>query len=165
MEKLDQERILKATEALEAFLRPEIREIVNAARAGFKDEQYLMELPDPDTVTLSMEDIAALVVKTSNHYARMARLNGMVQAQLKISEGRYKSIYKRSKTGKNEDEREANAMENASAEYSDFTIVEAVSEIVSGLERAARVASESARKIYDRASAQYVAEHRSHGHQ
>jgi hypothetical protein len=165
MEHLDEDKIQKAISALETFLRPEIREIVSAARSGFSDEQYLVELPNPDTVDLTMEEISSLVVKTSNHYAKMARLNGMVKAQLKISEGRYKSIYKRAKVGRNEDEREANAIHAASMEHSDLTIVEAVNEIVDGLERAARVASESARKIYDRASAQYNAERRSFDHQ
>jgi hypothetical protein len=163
-QQLDHDKILEVLEALETFLRPELRDIVIGAREGFKGDKYIIELPNPETVDLSLVELAGLVVRTSNHYQQMSILNGIIKGLLKISEGRYKNIYRRSKSGKNEAEREANAMESAHTEYNDYILVDSIGEIVEGLERAARNASESARKIYDKASAAQTAEHRATNH-
>jgi len=56
-----------------------------------------------------------------------------------------------------------NATEAAHQEHLDLAIVEAAVDIANALERSARVASESARKIYDKVLAQAQADQRS-GH-
>jgi pyruvate formate-lyase activating enzyme-like uncharacterized protein len=150
-------------EVLEAILRPEIRQIIEAASTGFSNGEYVIEVPDANQVDLTIEEMASVVARTSNAYSKIARLSGMAKAQQKISEARFKRLYKVSKTGRNDDEREASAMEASSAEFSDLAVVEATVEIADALERAARVASESSRKIYDRVVAQATAERRAAG--
>jgi hypothetical protein len=163
-ERLERTRKSQAfMEAMEEFLRPEVRNIVAAARGGLDNSEYSVEIPDPTLVDLSIEDLAHTVAVTSNAYAKAARMAGLVRAQQKLSEAKYKRVYRTSKVGRNEDEREANAMSEASLEHNDLAVVEAVAEITDALERAARVASESARKIYDRVVAQATADRRSAG--
>lgn len=159
-----EDKITQALVALESFLRPNVREIVRAAREGFENNQYAIYLPDLTVEDLTLEDLSGWVTKTSNHYGQMARLCGVVRASLKISDARYKRAYRTAKVGKNEDEREANAMEASSLEHGDLTIVEAAVEIVDALERSARIASESSRKVFDKAVAQRTAEGRGGGH-
>jgi len=155
-----EERITKALEALESFLRPEVRHIVKAARDGFERDGYAFNIPDPTDVDMSIEEMAAVVAKTSNHYGKMARLSGVVSAALKIADSKYKRAFKVAKVGRNEDERESNAVKATTLEANDLAIVEAAVDIVKGLESAARVASESSRKIFEKILAQRTAENR-----
>lgn len=157
-------KIVQALAALESFLRPSVREIVRAAREGFETDEYAIHMPDPTVVDMTMEELASWVVKTSNHFGQMSRLSGVIHASLKISDSRYKRAFKTAKVGKNEDERELNAMNSSSLEHGDLTIVEAAAEIVDALERSARIASESARKVFDKALAQRTAEGRVANH-
>jgi len=150
-------------EAFEAHLRPEIRNIVKAVNAGLDSPEWSIEIPDPNAVDLTIYDLGSIVAKTANHYGRMARLAGIAQAQLKLSDTKYKRSFKAAKIGKNEDEREKNATQAAHVEHLDLAIVEAAVEIANALERAARIASESARKIYDKVLAQAQADQRA-GH-
>jgi hypothetical protein len=155
-----EELIGRALEALESFVRPNVRHIVTAARDGFERDGYAINIPDPSSVDMTIEEMAAVVAQTSNHYGKMTRLAGLVNAALKISEGKYKKAYKVAKVGSNEAEREANAIQASNLEHNDLTIVEAAVEIANALERSARIASESSRKIFDKILAQRTAENR-----
>lgn len=114
------------------------------------DASLKVELPDPGAVDLPPEDLASLVARTANAYMRASRLAGMCRAEAKISKGRFERKYKQNRQGKNDFEREAFAMGEAADEHEAWTQAEAVAEVADGVEAAARVASESARKLLDR---------------
>jgi len=150
-------------EAFESYLRPEIRTIIKAVKEGLNSSEWAIQIPDPNSIDLTIHDLGSLVAQTANHYGRMARLAGIAQAQLKLSDAKYKRSFKSSKVGKNEDEREKNAIQAAHLEHLDLAIVEGAADIANALERSARVASESARKIYDKVLTQQQADGRA-GH-
>jgi hypothetical protein len=101
--------------------------------------------------------MASLVARTSNVYGRVARLAGMARAQYKLIEGSYKKVYKANRVGKNEAEREANALEAAESEYTALITAEAIVNLAESMELAARIASESARKLIDKIQSMQVA--------
>lgn len=114
----------------------------------------LIDLPDADTVDHSLEELASLVARTSNAYVRAARLAGIARAEYKLAKGRFDRKYKRSRAGRNDAERDANAMEACEDEHAALTAAEAIAELADSLEHGARVASESIRKIFG--SAQHM---------
>jgi hypothetical protein len=101
--------------------------------------------------------MASLVARTSNVYGRVARLAGMARAQYKLIEGSYKKVYKANRVGKNEAEREANALEAAESEYTALITAEAIVSLAESMELAARIASESSRKLIDKIQSMQVA--------
>ncbi len=125
---------------------------------------YHVRIPDINTVDLPLNTIAELVARTSNNYATLARLAGMAKAHQKICQGRYERKYKRLRTvGKNEAERVAYAFEQCEQEHADMTASEALYAIAEALEGAARIASESARKIFDKAANSRDGDYRAQG--
>ena len=84
----------------------------------------------------------------------------MARANYKLIEGKYKKVYKSSRVGKNEAEREAAAMEAAEAEYSALVTCEAIVNLAESLESSARIASESARKLMDKVQSMQIASSR-----
>lgn len=144
-------------------LIPEVREILDIINSN--DQTYLVILPDPDHVDAPLEELASLVARTSNAYGRIARFAGMAKAEAKLAKGRFDRKYKRSKVGNNEAERERVAIEACEEEHVAMTVAEAISDMADQVEHAARVASESARKMYDKASAMNYAQRREdHGY-
>lgn len=142
--------IEKLNELLAQFLDPQIQEIITAYGNGDKSDQYFIEIPDIYSVDMTITDIASLVAKSSNVYGRATRFAGMARAQYKICEGKYKKKYKSNRTGKNEAEREANALEAAEEEYTAMVTSEAIVHLAESMEGAARIASESSRKLMDK---------------
>lgn len=131
----------------------EISEMVEAisSPAG-SDKSFFIEIPDANSVDLHVDDLASLVARTSNTYGRAARFAGKAKAVCKVAEGRYKHKFKISRKGRNEAEREQAGMEAAQDEYLTLTMAEALVELAESMESAARIASESARKLYDKVS-------------
>jgi hypothetical protein len=150
----------KIQETLQEFLEPQLREIVIAYADVEKHSQYYVEIPESDVIDLGIENIASLVARSSNVYGRAARFAGIARAQYKILEGSYKRVYKSNKVGRNEDEREANAMNAAGDEYSALVTCEAIVQLAESIEAAARIASESARKIMDKIQSMQIASYR-----
>lgn len=152
MAQLDSQRVKQAEEALYDLLGPELSQITQAiSLAPSKDSPYLIELPDAYTVDLPVEEIASLVARTSNAYGRVARFAGMARAEAKLAKGRYERKFKRTQgSGSNEKARVANAMEQCHDEHVAMTTAEAIAELADSMESAARVASESIRKIFDK---------------
>jgi len=139
------------------FLNPQLQEIVKAF-ANSKDlDKYYIEIPDANYVDLTINDLASLVARASNVYGRAARFAGIARAQYKLLEGKYKKVYKASRVGKNEAEREASAIAAAEKEYMALTAVEAVVQLAESMEAAARISSESARKLMDKVQTMQVA--------
>lgn len=159
----DKEYTLEEIEDLLAkALGPKLQEILSLIKED--PDKYLIQLPSSDHVDWDLEDLAILVAKSSNAYGRITRLAGMAKAEYKIAKGRFDRKYKQSREGANSEERQANAMKHAEDEHTAMTIAEAAYSLLENLENGARVASESARKIYDKVTAMYVAQGReSHG--
>jgi hypothetical protein len=105
-------------------------------------------LPSSNDVDLHPEEVARLIAKTANQHARACRLAGLARAQYKICEGRYKQKYKSALSqGKNESERQALAAQAAKAEHDRMIFVESIVELCESIETAARISSESARRM------------------
>lgn len=145
---------------MSGFLGPQLNEIVVAYADADQHLKYFVEIPESDVIDLGLEHIASLVARTSNVYGRAARFAGIARAQYKMLEGAYKRVYKSNKVGRNEDEREANAMSAAEDEYAALVTCEAVVELAESIETAARIASESARKLMDKMQSMQIASYR-----
>lgn len=150
----------KLNELLRSFIDPQIQEIVTAYASGEKDSEYFINIPDTDTLDLDIKDLASLVARTSNVYGRIARFAGMARAQYKLIEGSYKRVYKANRVGKNEAEREANALGAAEGEYTALVTAESIVHLAESMEAAARIASESARKLIDKVQSMQIASSR-----
>ena len=147
----------KMNELLRGFIGPQIEEIISAYTSDSSNSLYFVSIPDVDTLYLGIHEMASLVARTSNVYGRVARLAGMARAQYKLIEGSYKKVYKANRVGKNEAEREANALEAAESEYTALITAEAIVNLAESMELAARIASESSRKLIDKIQSMQVA--------
>jgi hypothetical protein len=134
---------------LSDFLNPQIQEVINSYVDNSKNNPYFIEIPEEDVIDLGLDV-----------YGRSARFAGMARANYKLIEGKYKKVYKSSRVGKNEAEREAAAMEAAEAEYSALVTCEAIVNLAESLESSARIASESARKLMDKVQSMQIASSR-----
>ncbi len=154
---MEYQNLQKLNQLLASFLEPQIKEVVSAYGFGENYQKYFVEIPEIHNVDLTMHDIANLVAKTSNAYGRAARFAGMTRAHFKLTEGRYKSIYKKNRIGKNEAEREAAAMLAAEEEYQALVIAESLVHLAESIETSSRIASESARKLMDKMQSMQIA--------
>lgn len=153
------DRLREIEAELYRLLSPQVRDVVKIINDP-DQENYLVTLPDPDTVDAPLEELASLVARTSNAYGRIARFSGMAKADFKLAKGRYDRKYKRARVGRNDAERDKNAMDSCEDEHIAMTVAEAISDMADSMEHAARVASESARKMYDKASSMNFAQRR-----
>jgi len=147
----------KLNELLKQFIDPQIQEIVTAYASGDRDSEYFITIPDINVLDLGIHELASLVARTSNVYGRVARFAGMARAQYKLIEGSYKRVYKANRVGKNEAEREANALGAAEDEYTALITAESIVSLAESMESAARIASESARKLIDKVQSMQIA--------
>jgi len=153
------DRLRRAEAELYDLLGPELREITKIVSEPFSPtNQYRVELPTSETIDLPIEELGSLVARTSNAFGRMARFSGMANAKYKLAKGRYERKFKMSRKGANKEEREANAMDASEEEHLEMTVAEAVKDLANSLEDAARVASESARKLFDKAKDMRIAQ-------
>ena len=155
--------ILRAEEILIDILGPELDQIISLITSdpGSAGSSFI-EMPTSNDVDLTVEDLMSLVARTSNNYGRIARFAGIARAHYKLAEGRYKRKYKTALGGsaKNAQEREANAIAAAEKEFIEMSILEAVIELAEAQEVAARIASESSRKLLDKVQAIQIASSR-----
>ena len=154
---MNQESVNSILQNLSKFLDPQILEVISSIANEESIKNYYIDIPDVNSVDLSIYDLASLVARSSNVYGRAARFAGIARAQYKIMEGRYKRVYKSNRIGKNEAEREAAAISAATDEYTALTAIEAVVELAESMESAARISSESARKLMDKVQSMQVA--------
>lgn len=158
---LNKESIEEAHGLFEKYLGPELTEIIQGGGTEFgPGNPYYIELPQADSIDFTAEELASLVARTSNNYGRVCWLAGKANAGYRLAEGRYKQKFRTSQVGKNEAERQANAMAAAGDEYRALTIIEATVEMVSKMELAARIASESARKLFTAVENMQIAQSR-----
>lgn len=154
---MDQNSTSFLLDNLAKFLDPQLKEVVEAIASQNAIQNYYIEIPDMNYVDLTIYDLGSLVARSSNVYGRAARFAGIARAQYKILEGKYKRVYKANRIGKNEAEREANAINAAEEEYMALTAVEAIVQLAESMETAARISSESARKLMDKVQSMQVA--------
>jgi hypothetical protein len=145
--------VFKAEEILIQVLGPELEQVISLiiSDPGSAGSSFI-EMPTSDDVDLTVSDLMSLVARTSNNYGRIARFAGIARAHFKLAEGRYKRKFKTALGGsaKNAQEREANAIAAAEKEFIEMSTLEAVIELAEAQETAARIASESARKLLDK---------------
>lgn len=158
---LDTQQLKAAQQALSEILSSELNEIVTAVkeRPG-PGSDYYVQMPEDYTVDLDITDLMSYVARSSNVYMRIARLSGIAKAQLDIADGRYKAAYKTNLSGSNKEEREANAIRTARDEHDALSTAQALYSMADRMESAARVASESSRKLLDKVQAMQIATHR-----
>ena len=143
-------------------------QVVDVLLKTMTDEDPLeIRLPDEDSLNrMSAVEIAQLVAKTSNIYSKASRLAGMAKQEVKRAQHVYNYAYKTNKVGGNEDERTANALKSSEQEANQLNFAERIYAHVEEVASAARVASESARKILDKIESLQLAEAREdHGQQ
>lgn len=150
----------KLQQLLQEFLGPQLKEVIDAYNSNGTINKYFVEIPEIDTIDLGIENIASLVARTSNVYGRAARFAGIARAQYKILEGNYKRVYKSNRVGKNEAEREASAIAAAEDQYMALVTCDAIVSLAEAIESAARIASESARKLMDKLQSIQIAAYR-----
>lgn len=114
------------------------------------EEVVQIVIPDPLVIDLGPLDVASLVARSSNSYGAAIRLAGMARVEAKKAKGKYEMVVKRNRHGSNDAERSANAAEAAEADRLAWMDAEEVAVMAECAESAARVASESARKLLDK---------------
>lgn len=136
----------------------ELQKILDDINAEPGKRYYQIEIPDADTIsTHSIQQMGSYVARTSNAYQRLAEFSAKAGAEYKLAKGRYERKYKQHRSdGANAEERTANAMEACEEEHLAMTVADAIREFADHIETAARIASESARKIYDKQVAMYM---------
>jgi len=142
---------------LTSFLNPQLQELIQTFSSREETEKYYVEIPDTNYIDLTISDIASLVARSSNVYGRAARFAGIARAQYKLLEAQYKRVYKANRVGKNEAEREAAAAAAADEQYMALAAIEAVVQLAESMELAARISSESARKLMDKMQSMQIA--------
>lgn len=131
------------------------------AQVNFDSDSLTVELPTgKEMEDMDPTSIAHKVALTSNNYSKAARLSGIVKAELKKAQAVYKDSFKLAKDGKNEVEREKNAILATRDEARRLYIAEQVSAVAEAVENAARVSSESSRKLLDKIEAVQKADYR-----
>ena len=145
---------------LSNFLNPQLEELVSTFSNPIDLEKYYVEIPDSNYVDLTINDLGSLVARSSNVYGRAARFAGIARAQYKLLEAQYKRVYKANRVGKNEAEREAAAAAAADQQYVALAAVEAIVQLAESMELAARISSESARKLMDKVQSMQIASSR-----
>ena len=139
---------------IETYIKPQLSRLIELFMLPKDHPQscYVI-IPTEQDADLPVPLLADLVARTSNNYALASRLSGAAKAVEKRAEGLFKLKYKEALAApaKNADEREANAYKISSKEYKDYIEASSIVQLASSMEDAARVASESARKLLDKA--------------
>ena len=129
----------------------EVKELTQAVID--KSPEFYIDLPKTDAVDYTAGDLSDYVARTSNAFIRAARFAGMAGAMHKRAAGRYNQKFKTSRTGNNADARDKSAFEATKEEHKALMQAESILELARSLESACRLASESARKIFDKVQA------------
>jgi len=158
---MDTTHLQDALHALQRLLGPELGQIIDAiADEPGPNNIMLPDLPEAYDTDRDVTELMSAVARTSNTYYRCARFAGMAKAETILAESRYKAIYKSNLIGPNENERQRNAVEASREAQDAYSTADSIRAIAESMENAARVASESARKLLDKVQAMQIATHR-----
>lgn len=149
---------------IEKYIKPQLNTLISLFMLPRDHPQSCyIQIPTGDDSELSVSELANYVARTSNNYSVASRLSGAAQSVEKRAEGLFKLKYKQGLAlpAKNADEREAQAYSNAEKEYQDYIEASALVELAKSMESAARIASESARKLLDKAYGSQIGDSRS----
>lgn len=151
------------TQALSDTLKAELNATLAKIMATIEDPNSLwVQIPSSTQVDYSLAELAELVVTTANTFVAAARFNGIIKAELAKASGAYKKQFREAlaNDARNSEGREAYASEVASVSWDAYQKVLYISAISDAAESAARIASESARKLLDKASQMHTGESR-----
>jgi len=124
-----------------------------------------VRLPTGADADLTRLEVSRLIANASNKYGKAIRLAAIARALAKAAEAKYKYKFRTSLgVGKNKEEREAYALAAAEEEYNTMMYFQAVQELCESVESAARIASESARKMMEGAEQSRRADNREQEH-
>jgi hypothetical protein len=151
----------KFSETLKSELNSSIKRVLDTAD---NPDSLWIKIPDDTDADLSQDELAKIVIKTANTYIAAARFNGMIKAELGKAEGLHKQRFRTAlaNDAKNAEGREAIATSKTEEEWASLQLIRYIAEISEAAERAARIASESARKLLDKASNVNTGEARAH---
>ena len=155
-------KIAEVKKILEGILGNDLTQAILAmAEDPNTQAEYKIRLPE-SLMDLPLGTVSEYVVRASNCFGALADIAGKINGAQKILEAEYKIKFKQGLggAGGNAQAREASAMESAAAELEALSIIEACVEIIEPLLLAARIASESARKVLDKKNDNYVAMNR-----
>lgn len=150
--------------SLETVLAAHLQEqsqVLEAFLASDPDA-LIVRLPEgTDLDTLHVNQLASAVAQASNQYATLARLAGIARANAKVAKGRYERKLKMGTAeGKNQAERDAKVFAGAAEDHTTYTYADALASLIETLLDAARIASESSRKLFDRQGDMFRGEQR-----
>lgn len=160
MTQLSDQEIL---ESLSQTLRPELNESLEKVVATHDSpDGFWVKIPESSAIDLSVEELGVIVTKASNTFSEATRFNGIIKAELDRAEGAYKKRFREAlaNDARNAEGREAFASQEASAEWDAYQKVRYIAHISQAAADAARVASESARKLLDKAREMHMGERR-----
>lgn len=154
-------RAQEAENALRDLIGRQLGDVLVLVEEIQKDDSiYKINFPEQGIVDLPVEEIANYVSRSSNVYGRAARLAGLARAEQKIRKSIYERKYKENQVGKNPAEREKSAIEASKEEHAALSVANSLVDLVESLETSARIASESSRKILDKAQSMMFASYR-----
>lgn len=131
------------------------------AITNLKQDGTLYKPPTLDVANATVLEAAEHVQKCSSYYSMICTVSGFASASFDLVEGRYKEAYKKAlgeSDGKNEAAREAFAAEATEDLHKDVLFFQSAVKLFASLERAARVAADSSRKIADLVHSNHITE-------
>jgi hypothetical protein len=147
---LEQSKVSSALDALRTLLSDHLYKLVELAQTKpGADNPYHIDIPSGNNIDLAFEDLQHLVALTANHFGMCTESAARMRALCKILEADYKLKFKTSQTGSNAQQREASGLEASKTELQALALAESCCELAEAFEARARVASESARKLFD----------------
>ncbi len=141
----------RLSESLRSELNANIQRVVDLIDS---ENSFWFRIPSSKDMDLSIEELSRYVIEAANVYTEATRFNGMVKAELAKAEGLYKKTYNEAldNPAKNAEGRIAVASVASNNEWEALQVVKYLAELSQAAENAARVASESARKLLDKSA-------------
>jgi hypothetical protein len=138
----------QSLDALRSLLVPKLDKIVKLMHE--ETNPLLLNIPD-SADGLSEDQISELIAQSNNNVNKASELMGAAYAAFKICYHTYELTFKKNKKndGKNEDEREAIAMQIAEEAKQRLALSEGCFHYISSIFSACEVNSQSARKLVD----------------
>ena len=138
-----------------------VTEEYKSAILDLKNAENVYTAPTIDVSEASIIEAASHVEECSAYYGMVCKIAGLSSSAYALAEGRYKQLYREAlgrSEGKNEAAREAFAATETAEYLNDLLFFESASKLFAALERSARVAADSSRKIADLVQSHHITE-------
>ncbi len=132
-----------------------------AAIVDLRNGSQVYSNPTIDIANATIVEAAEHVQQCSAYYGMVCKISGLAASTHSLAEGRYKQRYREAlgrSEGKNEAAREAYATGETEDELKDLLFFESAMKLFAALERSARVAADSSRKIADLVQSHHITE-------